>query len=44
MSEAFHPDLQAHALPRETLVDLWRRTVQAHQLLFEHWYAAVARK
>jgi hypothetical protein len=44
MGKPFNPDLKAHELPRETLVDLWRRTVQAHALLFETWFAAVSAK
>jgi len=44
MGEPFKPDLKAHELPRETLVDLWRRTAQAHELLSETWSAAVAQK
>jgi len=44
MSEPFNPNLKAHELPRDTLVDLWNRTVQAHELLFETWFAAVSQK
>jgi hypothetical protein len=44
MREPFNPDLKAHELPRETLVDLWHRTVKAHELLFETWFAAVSQK
>jgi hypothetical protein len=42
MGEPFKPNLKAHELPRETLVDLWRRTEQAHEKLCETWFAAVA--
>jgi len=44
MSEPFNASLKAHELPRETLVDLWHRTVQAHEKLFETWFAAVCEK
>ncbi len=44
MSEPFKPNLKAHELPRETLVDLWRRTVHAHEKLCETWFSAVAEK
>ncbi|MGB5694782.1 MAG: hypothetical protein WBM46_03940 [Polyangiales bacterium] len=42
MRETFNPTLQAHELPRQTLVDLWRRTARAHEKLCETWFAAVA--
>ena len=44
MGEPFKPNLKAHELPRETLVDLWHRTVDAHEKLRETWSAAVATK
>ena len=44
MGESFNPDLKAHELPRETLIGLWHRTVEAHELLFQTWFAAVSEK
>ena len=44
MGEPFKPNLKAHELPRETLVDLWRRTAHAHEKLCETWFATVAQK
>ena len=44
MGGPFKPDLKAHELPRETLVDLWHRTVDAHEKLRETWHSAVADK
>ena len=44
MRETFDPELRADELPRETLLDLWRRTEQAHEKLFETWFAAVSEK
>ena len=44
MGEPFKSDLKAHELPRETLVDLWRRTEQAHERLCDTWFAAVSEK
>ena len=44
MSEPFKPNLKAHELPRETLVDLWHRTAHAHEKLCETWFAAVAER
>lgn len=44
MGEPFKPNLKAHELPRETLVDLWRRTADAHELLCETWAAAVTER
>jgi hypothetical protein len=44
MGEPFKSNLKAHELPRETLVDLWRRTVDAHELLCETWAAAVTER
>jgi hypothetical protein len=44
MGEPFKSNLKPHELPRETLVDLWRRTVQAHENLRNTWFAAVANK
>jgi hypothetical protein len=44
MGEPFKPNLKAHELPRDTLVDLWHRTVGAHELLCETWAAAVTAK
>ena len=40
----FNSKLRAHELPRETLVDLWGRTEDAHHKLFDSWFAAVAKK
>ena len=37
MGESFKPSLKAHELPRETLVDLWHRTVDAHEQLREEY-------
>ena len=42
MTATFNPALKAHELPRETLVDLWRRTAQAHEALRDTWPSAVA--
>jgi hypothetical protein len=44
MGGAFNPNLKAHELPRETLVDLWRRTADAHEKLCETWSSVVADK
>jgi len=44
MGGAFNPNLKAHELPRETLVDLWRRTADAHEKLCETWFSVVADK
>jgi hypothetical protein len=44
MGEPFKSNLKAHELPRETLVDLWRRTEQAHEKLRDTWFAAVSDK
>lgn len=44
MGEPFKADLRAHELPRETLVGLWNRTVDAHQKLGQTWADAVADK
>jgi len=44
MDEPFKPNLKAHELPREILVDLWRRTEDAHAKLYETWFEAVADK
>jgi hypothetical protein len=44
MGEPFKPNLKAHELPRATLVELWRRTEQAHEKLCETWFAAVAER
>lgn len=41
MAESFKPDLQAHELPRRTLVDLWHRTTAAHESLCRTWFSAV---
>jgi len=37
MDEPFKSNLKAQELPRETLVDLWRRTEQAHEKLCDTW-------
>ena len=44
MDEPFKPKLRAHELPRDTLVDLWRRTEEAHEKLCDTWCAAVSEK
>jgi hypothetical protein len=44
MGEPFKPNLKAHELPRDTLVELWCRTEQAHEKLCETWFAAVAER
>ena len=44
MGEPFKPNLKAHELPREALIDLWHRTVDAHAKLRETWSSAVAGK
>lgn len=41
MAERFNSRLKPHELPRATVVDLWRRTVRAHEHLRETWFAAV---
>jgi hypothetical protein len=41
MIEPFKSKLKPHELPRDTIVDLWRRTVRAHRDLRETWFAAV---
>lgn len=40
----FDPERRADELPRETLVDLWQRTVDAHQKLCDTWYTAITDK
>ena len=42
MTTQFNPTLTPHELPRETLVDLWRRTARAHEALRNTWHSAVA--
>ncbi|MEM7135937.1 MAG: hypothetical protein AAF500_05115 [Myxococcota bacterium] len=42
MPERFRPGKKAHELPRDTLVDLYRRTVAAHGSLRRTWHTAVA--
>ena len=42
MTATFNPTLKPHELPRETLVDLWRRTARAHEALRNTWHSAVA--
>ena len=44
MGVPFKPNLKAHELPRETLVDLWHRTMHAHEKLCEMWFATVTQK
>ena len=44
MDETFNPELKAHELPREVLVDLWRRTVDAHERLSVTWRESVSKK
>lgn len=44
MDEPFKSKLKPHELPRETIVDLWRRTVVAHEHLRETWFAAVEKR
>jgi hypothetical protein len=44
MNEPFHPRLKPHELPRATLVDLWDRTVAAHEHLSCVWTEAVSAK
>lgn len=44
MTEPFQPALKPHELPRQTLVDLWDRTVAAHEHLSEIWSQAVQAK
>ena len=41
MEASFQPKLAPHELPREVLIDLWDRTVQAHEHLTEVWSEAV---
>lgn len=41
MSQQFDSRRKAHELPRETLIDLWRRTVRAHEHLSSTWFATV---
>ena len=42
MTKHFNPRLKPDELPRGTLVDLWRRTVKAHETLRNTWHSAVA--
>ena len=42
MTTHLNPTLTPHELPRETLVDLWRRTARAHETLRDTWHSAVA--
>lgn len=42
MGNPFDSKLKPHELPRETLVDLWRRTESAHEHLRATWFDAVA--
>ena len=42
MSELFKPALKPHELPRDTLVDLWHRTADAHENLCAVWFDAVS--
>ena len=44
MSGSFDPRLKAHELPRDTLLELWRRTVDAHEKLSITWQAAISDK
>ena len=44
MSEPFQSGLKPHELPRATLVDLWDRTVAAHEYLTRVWTEAVTAK
>lgn len=39
---SFDPGRRAHELPRETLIDLWGRTRDAHEQLSKTWHAAVS--
>ena len=42
MGKPFNPKSRPDELPRATLVDLWRRTSEAHEHLRNTWYGAVA--
>lgn len=44
MGGVFDPRLKAHELPRATLVELWRRTVDAHERLSTTWHSAISDK
>ncbi len=44
MGGVFNPRLKAHELPRETLVELWRRTVDAHEKLSITWHSVISDK
>lgn len=44
MGKSFNANLKAHELPRDTLIDLWRRTVDAHEKLSDTWHEAVSSK
>lgn len=44
MGGVFNPRLKAHELPRETLVELWDRTVDAHERLSITWHGAISDK
>ncbi|MEM9730073.1 MAG: hypothetical protein AAF997_15950 [Myxococcota bacterium] len=41
MAGQLNPERRAHELPRETLVELWSRTQDAHARLSRTWHAAV---
>lgn len=42
MTDVFQPRLRPEELPRETLVELWRRTATAHEHLSGEWARAVS--
>jgi hypothetical protein len=41
-TQSFDPTLRARDLPRTVLIDLWHRTVIAHENLFRTWHGAVS--
>ena len=42
MADAFRPRLKPEELPRDTLVELWRRTARAHEHLSDEWARTVS--
>ena len=44
MADAFEPRLKPEELPRDTLLELWRRTAKAHEHLSEQWSRSVSHR
>ena len=42
--QGFNPSLRAKDLPKPVLIDLWHRTVAAHENLFRTWHGAVTER